>query len=318
MENDKLFDFRNSSSTFNRLMRKYKKRNNKKIFLNNKGYIAHAIEEKREKLQLEEKDDMFIYKETKNIANMNELLLNLYGNKAKKRFYDISRIFSPIKIDRKLFFYGKNDEKDKYKENNNLTEKCINKKGIMKLPLIFRNIISYNEKENKSTKNLLTTGNKKSFDRKKILKLLSNKKENSNDDKNRIEKIGIEALKLDLNNKSKSKEKYISRNNENNLKLYLHPISKSNKNILLNQYPKNKTIKEYKSKENDINKENNIIKIKNELTLSENYISSLTNFKEELVKEEKQKRTYFNKNDYGCKIFKEKYNYLSSKYFNIK
>ena len=114
-----------------------------------------------EKLQLEEKDDMFIYKETKNIANMNELLLNLYGNKAKKRFYDVSRIFSPIKIDRKLFSYGKNDEKDNDKENNNnLTEKCINKKGIMKLPLIFRNIISYNEKEKKSTKNLLTTGNK--------------------------------------------------------------------------------------------------------------------------------------------------------------
>lgn len=317
MENDKLFDFRNSSSTFYRLMRKYHKKNNKKIFLNNKGYIANAIEEKREKLQLEEKDDMFIYKETKNIANMNELLLNLYGNKAKKRFYDVSRIFSPIKIDRKLFSYGKNDEKDNDKENNNnLTEKCINKKGIMKLPLIFRNIISYNEKEKKSTKNLLTTGNIKSFDRKKILKLLSNKKENLKEDKTKKEKVGIDALKSNLNDKNKSKGENINRNNANNLKLYYHPISKSHKNILLTQNQKNKTKKDAKNKENDINKENNIIKIKNELTLNEDYISSLTNFKDELVKEEKQKMKYFNKNDYGCKIFKEKYNYLSNKYFN--
>ena len=40
----------------------------------------------------------------------------------------------------------------------------------------------------------------------------------------------------------------------------------------------------------------------------ENYISNLSNFKEELIKEEKRKRKYFNRNDYGCKTFKEKYN----------
>ena len=40
-----------------------------------------------------------------------------------------------------------------------------------------------------------------------------------------------------------------------------------------------------------------------------NYIKSLVNFKNELVKEEKNKRNYFNKNDYGCNNFKEKYKY---------
>ena len=64
---------------------------------------------------------------------------------------------------------------------------------------------------------------------------------------------------------------------------------------------------------------NNIIKrIKNELSLNDDYISGLTHFKEQLIEEEKQKRKYFNMNDYGCKDFKEKYNYLTRKYFNIK
>ena len=46
-----------------------------------------------------------------------------------------------------------------------------------------------------------------------------------------------------------------------------------------------------------------------------NYIKSLVNFKNELVKEEKNKRNYFNKNDYGCNNFKEKYKYIVKKYF---
>ena len=91
MEKDKLFDCRNSSSIFYKMMKKYHQRNKNPI-LSNKGYIAYAIEQKRQKLQFEEKDDMYIYKEAKNIANTNELLLNLYGNKAKKRFYDISKL----------------------------------------------------------------------------------------------------------------------------------------------------------------------------------------------------------------------------------
>ena len=47
----------------------------------------------------------------------------------------------------------------------------------MKLPLIFKNIISYKEKENKSTKNILKTGNAKKLARKKFLKLMNDKKD---------------------------------------------------------------------------------------------------------------------------------------------
>ena len=56
-------------------------------------------------------------------------------------------------------------------------------------------------------------------------------------------------------------------------------------------------------------------KIKYELTVNENYISKLTDFKDLLIKEEKEKRVYFNNNDYGCQKFKEKYNYLMKNVF---
>ena len=111
-QNKNLFDTRNSSLTFMKIMQKYKNRKNEKI-LTNEGYISKAIEEKREKLEFEEKDNMYIYKEAKNIANMNQLLINLYGNKAKKRFYDISKYFSPIKLDKKLFFESNNNKEKK-------------------------------------------------------------------------------------------------------------------------------------------------------------------------------------------------------------
>ena len=315
MKNGKLFDVKNASSMFIIIMKKYKKKT-KNMFLNNKGYITHAVEEKREKLQLEEKDNMYIYKETKNIANYHELLLNLYGNKAKKRVYDVSKILSPIKLDKKLFFPpDKNDEKDN-NDKNNITDKYINKKGFMKLPLIFKDITSYKEKESKSTKNILKTGGSKKFSRKRILKLMSDKKI-INENKDKKVNIGIEALKSKLNIKNTSNEKNKNDIKENTLKLKLYQSSKSNKNLLLTQYPRNGTIKEYNNKKNYTITDGNIIRIKNELTLSENYISSLSNFKEELIKEEKRKRKYFNRNDYGCKTFKEKYNYLSNKYFNI-
>ena len=313
MKNDKIFDCKYSSYTFNKLMKKYLKRKHKPV-LTNKGYIFNAIEEKREKLQLEEKDDKYIYKETKNNVNQNDLLMSLYGNKAKNRYYDISKLISPIKIEKNLFFVSdKKEEKDK-DDKNNLTVKYINKKGIMKLPLIFEDFIfnKKKEKDSKSTKNFFTIGNSKNIDKKKILKNLYNK--------NKKIKKGTDALQLTIKNKNK---KDMSRNIAKNILPYSYNFtSKSNKDIiLLTQRPKNITIKEYKSKENKVynlknNFKNNIKRLKYELTSKDNYISKLTNFREQLIKEEKKKRQYFNTNDYGCSSFKEKYNFLNTKYFN--
>ena len=117
----------------------------------------------------------------------------------------------------------------------------------------------------------------------------------------------------------------MSRNNENNnIITFRERISKSNKNILLTQIPKNIMVKEYKNKKKDLNNYNkrnktktndDNKKIKYELTVNENYISKLTDFKDLLIKEEKEKRVYFNNNDYGCQKFKEKYNYLMKNVF---
>ena len=310
MDKDKLFDCRNSSSIFYKIMKKYHKRD-KNVFLSNKGYIAYAIEQKREKLQFEEKDDMYIYKEAKNIANYNELLLELYGNKAKKRFYDISKFSEPIKLDRKLFFVSDKKEETNNENKNDFAVNFINKKGIMKLPLIYKNFFYNKTRENKTTKNFITIENTNNIDRKKLLKnlLIKNEKKSSK------EKSGIDALKSKIKNKS-HKNINININQENKISPPSNIISKSNKNILLTTKPKNETEVESKIKQKKINNDNNIKIIKNELTLSNNYILKLSNFKDQLIKEEQKSRKYFNKNDYGCKNSKEKYNYLNSKYFH--
>ena len=321
MKNDKIFDCRKASSTFYKIMKKYNKRNKNKI-LDNKGSIANAIEEKRDKLQFEEKDDMYIYKEAKNVANMNEVLLGLYGNKAKKRYYDISKIVSPIKLERRLFFPQNKKEEKNIEDKNYLTGQYFNMKGFMKLPLIFKNFIYNKGKEHKSAKNLLTVGNMRDFEVKKLSKKSEKKNEKKSVEKNnKKEKIGIDALKLKISNNNKN----MSRNNENNnIITFRERISKSNKNILLTQIQKNIVVKEYKNKKKDLNNynkrnmtktNNDNKKIKYELTVNENYISKLTDFKDLLIKEEKEKRVYFNNNDYGCQKFKEKYNYLMKNVF---
>ncbi len=149
----------------------------------------------------------------------------------------------------------------------------------------------------------------------KLIKDPSSKKSNVEKMSEEVVQNIFDKIIINLNDSSNSNNNNINKINDK------QRASKSTKNIfnLNNKYSK-RQIKEYKSKDN-IKKENgdDFVKIKlnkNILSLSENYISRLTNFKDLLIEEEKQKRKYFNKNDYGCKSFKEKYKYLNSKYFD--
>ena len=94
-------------------------------------HITQAIDKKRQELEINEKDDMYIYKEAKNTAYINQELINEYGKKAKTQSYDISKYSTPIKLYKQQFF---DPTKDNY-INNNIIKK-LNYKGIVKLPLI--------------------------------------------------------------------------------------------------------------------------------------------------------------------------------------
>lgn len=298
--NNKLFDFDKSTSTFMHLMAKYR-RQKKKIKSNDKMYIAKAIDKKRHELEIEEKDDMYIYREAKNTAHINQELINKYGKKAKTQSYDISKFETPIKLGKQKFF---DPTKENYLKSNEL--KTIKEKGIIKLPLI-------SEKYFNKNKRLLTYINS-NMSRNTINR--SNKYSKDTMLKNAGKDFSFESNK-NINSESPKKTK----NNESNIPTESNAYtssfrnSKSDRNILITEVLKhnNSIIKKNKFREG----RNNNLYCSNRNIFSYNgaYLTKLSNFKDQLIDEERKRRYYFNKNDYGCNLFKEKYEFLNKKYF---
>lgn len=288
---NKLFDIEKSSTTFISLMSKYNNRNTK-IKNKDKCYIAKEIDKKRFELEKEEKEDLFIFKEAKNISHINQELIYNYGTKAKIKEYNVSKFQSPIKLGKKLFF-----DPTKYSTlPNSLTPKII-KKGILNFPLISTNKYKNNNKP------LLTYSNTN------ILKNKNKNKKNStiNTDSSfsKYKQLNFSPIKSNLDSSIETDTN-------------LCPSSFRNKANDINSIIK-ELIKNKKSKNNKkMKKLNNIIYYNNRNLFSYNgsYLTSVTNFKDQLINEEKKQRNYFNRNDYGCKLFKEKYDFLSKKYFS--
>ena len=82
---------------------------------------------------------------------------------------------------------------------------------------------------------------------------------------------------------------------------------------MLTEIAKNKNIK----RNNFRNRNDKYFSNKNIFSYNGSYLTKLSNFKDQLIKEEREKRNYFGKNDYGYNLFKEKYNFLNKKYFNL-
>ena len=289
--NNKLFDIDKSTKTFMTLMTKYRNQKRKTKDKDN-NFVIREIDDKRYKLEIEEKDNMYIYKEAKNLAYINQELINRYGAKAKSQTYDISKFQVPIKLGKNTFF----DPTKENIEKSNSSLKII-KKGIIKLPLISQNLTKYNKKP------LLTYNN-------------SNCIKNKNEDFKNIKMITDYSL-----DNNKKYDIPINNNNEPNNGtekngLLFSLFSKSENNLLIDENKKNKNIK--KVKRNSFrNKNNKYCSNIGLLDFNGNYVTKLSKFKDKLIKEEREKRNYFDRNDYGYNLFMEKYDFLNKKYFYL-
>ena len=268
-----------------KLMTKY--HNHQKSKKNSdKLYIVKALDEKRHQIENEEKDDIYIYKEAKNSAYINQELLSTYGVKAKNQSYDISNFKSPIKLGKKKFF---DPTKKDYLQS--FTLKRIKNKGVLNLPIITSNY--FNFKINNQV--LLSYNNR-------------NKSNISSDRFNDTKSYQDKNNKLKFLDFDPNKKNEYNHNTEGNIIRNSFRVSQSDKNII--ERKKNE-INKLRNRYNNLYNSN-----KNIFSYNGNYLTKLNNFKEQLIEEERKKRNYFNKNDYGCNLFKEKYAFLSKKYFD--
>lgn len=299
-KNNKLFDVEKSTSTFMHLMTKY--RNQKKRKKNNDGmYIVKAIDDKRHQLEREEKDNMYIYKEAKNTAHINQELINKYGVKAKTKSYDESNFQTPMKLGKKKFFDP--TKEDYLKPSTSL--KRLKDKDVIQLPLIYKSNFDYNQLT------LLTYNNPRNLIKNNPLGKSYKNKEKIFYKQSRNNPSNTE-FSLDSYKKSSSYSHLkdtISNNRELNSPSTL-TLRNSEKNLMTEDSKKSGSIK-YR------NKHDNLFLInRNIFSYNGNYIARLSSFKDQCIREEKRKRHYFNFYDYGCHLSKEKYDYLTKKYFD--
>ena len=299
-KNNKLFDVEKSTSTFMYLMTKY--RNQKKKKKNNDGmYIVKAIDDKRHQLERDEKDNMYIYKEAKNTAYINQELINKYGVKAKTQAYDVSNFQTPMKLGKKKFFDP--TKEDYLKPSTSL--KKFNNKDMIQLPLIYNSHLNFNKFP------LLTYDNSRKTNKNNPLSKSYQNKEKIFYKPSRNNPSNTE-FSLDSYKKSSSYShlKDTVNNNKGKNSSSTLTLGNSEKNILTEVSKKSVNIK-FRNKKNNFLLNNRDI-----FSYNGNYIARLSSFKDQCIKEERRKRHYFNLYDYGCHLSKEKYDYLTKKYFD--
>lgn len=287
------FNMSNATKTFKKLLEKNKKEDKSKkknnIYHNKIDAFFNSLNSVFFKEEIRESDFDYIFREIKKQIKINQHMVDLYGVNAQNKV--VPQIRDPVKFDKKLLFnplkYDKYNEpkQTRYSSFNYKNDKKINLPCILK-----KNITITNNSREKSEKNLL------------IKKLESNKNINKGI-------INFNKLTKIKNDNSYDKNKSNNSTTFNNERY--RPIksnnffSKTNNNLLTlnnNSINNNSTF----TLENKSN---------NSFDRSE-YLLTLDNLKAQIRHNQRRQRIYFNSNDYGCELFKSKYNYITQKYFN--
>ena len=120
-------------------------------------------------------------------------------------------------------------------------------------------------------------------------------------------------------NKNDNLENEINKNNQNTKNIFSYCnttndfSSPSSPNILKTNFNKTLTENNHNNKDTTIN---NSIFRRRKFKINKNCFNDLKDIKEKLLWERKRQKKYFENNKYGCDIYKLKYNYLKTKYFD--
>jgi len=291
----------NSTKTFKNLLYKYQKMKKGKS-LNNKFFLK-TIHKKIQKLDYQEHENDFIYKEIKKDMEIKKKILNAFGTKALYHLDEIKNINVPVKMEKSKFFNQMSDLQEK--ENNNSVSDQQNL-DVKKSLNNGKNKHIYNSHKIIYFPKIIKTRNVKKSQSKNLFKTLSLMKNTSSSFENKNEIPENEKNEKNKNNQNtKSIFGYCNTTNEFN--------SPSSPNILKTNF--NKTLTESNQNNKDISVINNTFR-RRKFKINKNCFNDLKDIKEKLLWERKKQKRYFENNKYGCDIYKLKYNYLKTKYFD--
>ena len=285
---DSYMNYTNTTSTFKKLINKYRKKIKEEQEKNDKNFIQNKIQAKLQEIEREEQDRDYIISEVRRNAQINKEILYSFGNKALNHIDEIKKINVSTKLD-KSFFYEPDKESDlndinQYMSKNNTIKTRNAHDRIINLPKITRNR-RLNYSENKSIHDSISINKKTEYS-------FSKKNNDSMDSK-------------------------INKNNEINQRIRnLSPIGKKeiSNNLNISNY-KTPLITDRESY--DIKTTNRINTFrKKQPIITNDYINYIQSIKNKFIDKEKKQKRYFENNKYGYDEYKLKYNYLKKKYFN--
>lgn len=346
----KYYDVENSSSTFQKILNKYKHRNDRTPD-NGKIDMLAIIEKAKFKAEKLENEDEYMMKELKNDIKIEKELESLFGPRAKFHYYNYKNIKYQLKLNKNDFFTPSAMENMKTKEKiqcpnineYNSSSKLVNQinPSTRLTRIIFKSRKMHFSPDNygKTNKNtklnrdsskdetvfspLITKNNYNSTCNNEIL-ILENEPSNKANNRcltqprltkkqSKIQKNQIEEG-IKNQNLCKKYELNSDKLKKTNLKIY--------NDMLIKEYDNNtKPDKGYYSFSGKSSKNkkfftnySNTVNFFHETGAK--YLHKLNRFKNYLVDNAKKYENHFQKNDYGCGYSKMQYRYLTKKYFN--
>jgi hypothetical protein len=236
-----MFNVKKSSNKFQELFNKYKKQ--LQIGKKYRNFsILMFFDQHRNKVEDDEKEEDFLFRDLKNMRREEKELIEEYGTNAKNEFHSIKDKNFKIKLEKNIFFNGFEST-----ERNNKKNKKIIKINEINLPNIFN-------KRNYSNNNLDVIKN--SIEE---LKNNINNENNNFSKKNSIKKIKSRNNSL-INNLYNYNSCENNKNNNNNIKIK-HQRNKSYNYYSIDNNNNNSERKNYIQTLND--ERNKFIKEKN-------------------------------------------------------
>lgn len=289
------FNISNATKTFKKLVEKNKreeKLKNKKIYYNKTDEFFSLLNNVFFKEEIKETDLDYIFREIKNQNKINQNLVDQYGINAPKKILPYTR--EPVRFDKKLLF----NPLKANNEQNQIRYPSFNAKNKEERTLNLPCILNSNIK--------IVSNSRRDSEKSLLIKKFESTKDNNTKSSSKFNNIKTESSyfndKYNYNN-TICNERYIP------IKSYNY-FTKTNNN-LLNLNSNNSNTFTFGNKScSTVGNKSNMSFDKSE------YLLTLDNLKSQIRYNQRRHRLYFRSNDYGCELSRDKYHYITKKFFN--
>lgn len=301
----KFYDLENASSAFQKIINRYHRR--KKKSKNKVKNIAAFIERAKVSAEKFETENEYMLKELRRDIKIDQELVALFGQRAKKHYSEFSNKRFKLKVNKLDFFTPKEIVKLREAKKNNRINKTESFPELTQI-IFKKDKVSFSPSNlAKSKKNFFSTNYFKS----KSSPFNSTKtfyKTSSN-----IQNFKTNYNMHNNNYRIKSDNNFINIIDNNKSKTFHNRVLKSEMNA------KTRTDTNFRNKielSGDINLTNEKNKTDNRFHIKGiDCLNKLANIKRQFIKTKKEFKNLFRNNDYGCGYSKLEYRYLTKKFF---